>query len=154
MHAPVQAGQEAVAHGKEAAVDVGKKSEAELRDMLVKCASTSLNSKLVSTCPSDGVRAGTGMPDSQLLRPAGLAHLCRSSNHGKLPGVQVSGEKVFFAEMVVAAVQHLDPSTLDLAMLGTKKVQGGGLRDSFLVDGVAFKKTFSYAGGLPRCTVC
>ena len=24
--------------------------------------------------------------------------------------------------------------------------QGGGLRDSFLVDGVAFKKTFSYAG--------
>lgn len=23
---------------------------------------------------------------------------------------------------------------------------GGGLRDSFLVDGVAFKKTFSYAG--------
>jgi hypothetical protein len=25
-------------------------------------------------------------------------------------------------------------------------VQGGGLRDSFLVDGVAFKKTFSYAG--------
>ena len=26
------------------------------------------------------------------------------------------------------------------------QVQGGGLRDSFLVDGVAFKKTFSYAG--------
>ena len=25
-------------------------------------------------------------------------------------------------------------------------MQGGGLRDSFLVDGVAFKKTFSYAG--------
>ncbi len=25
-------------------------------------------------------------------------------------------------------------------------LQGGGLRDSFLVDGVAFKKTFSYAG--------
>ena len=58
----------------------------------------------------------------------------------------MSGEKAFFAEMVVDAVQQLDPSTLDLAMLGTKKVQGGGLRDSFLVDGVAFKKTFSYAG--------
>ena len=27
-----------------------------------------------------------------------------------------------------------------------EQVQGGGLRDSFLVDGVAFKKTFSYAG--------
>jgi hypothetical protein len=26
------------------------------------------------------------------------------------------------------------------------QVIGGGLRESFLVDGVAFKKTFSYAG--------
>ena len=48
--------------------------------------------------------------------------------------------------MVVDAVSVLDPATLDLRMIGTKKVQGGGLRDSFLVDGVAFKKTFSYAG--------
>ena len=48
--------------------------------------------------------------------------------------------------MVVDAVSVLDPTTLDLRMIGTKKVQGGGLRDSFLVDGVAFKKTFSYAG--------
>ena len=61
-------------------------------------------------------------------------------------GAQVSGEKEFFAEMVVDAVSRLDPATLDMNMLGTKKVQGGGLRDSFLVDGVAFKKTFSYAG--------
>lgn len=60
--------------------------------------------------------------------------------------MQVSGEKEFFAEMVVEAVSRLDPATLDMNMLGTKKVQGGGLRDSFLVDGVAFKKTFSYAG--------
>ena len=60
--------------------------------------------------------------------------------------LQVSGEKEFFAEMVVEAVSRLDPTTLDMNMLGTKKVQGGGLRDSFLVDGVAFKKTFSYAG--------
>ena len=58
----------------------------------------------------------------------------------------VSGEGAFFAAMVVDAVLALDPATLDLAMLGVKKVQGGGLRDSFLVDGVAFKKTFSYAG--------
>ncbi len=60
--------------------------------------------------------------------------------------LQVSGEKEFFAKMVVDAVSTLDPATLDMSMLGTKKVQGGGLRDSFLVDGVAFKKTFSYAG--------
>ena len=61
-------------------------------------------------------------------------------------GLQVSGEKEFFANMVVDAVSHLDPDSLDMSLLGTKKVQGGGLRDSFLVDGVAFKKTFSYAG--------
>lgn len=60
--------------------------------------------------------------------------------------VQVSGEKEFFAEMVVEAVSALDTETLDLSLLGIKKVQGGGLRDSFLIDGVAFKKTFSYAG--------
>ncbi len=60
--------------------------------------------------------------------------------------MQVSGEKEFFAKMVVDAVSKLDPVTLDMSLLGTKKVQGGGLRDSFLVDGVAFKKTFSYAG--------
>ena len=48
--------------------------------------------------------------------------------------------------MVVEAVSKLDHATLDLKLIGTKKVQGGGLRDSFLVDGVAFKKTFSYAG--------
>jgi hypothetical protein len=48
--------------------------------------------------------------------------------------------------MVVEAVSSLNAENLDLSLLGMKKVQGGGLRDSFLVDGVAFKKTFSYAG--------
>jgi T-complex protein 1 subunit eta len=33
-----------------------------------------------------------------------------------------------------------------LPPLCTAAAAGGGLRDSFLVDGVAFKKTFSYAG--------
>jgi len=82
----------------------GEGNEREKREMLIKCASTSLNSKLVC------------------------------------------GEKDFFAAMVVDAVSTLDQRTLDLSMLGVKKVVGGGLRDSFLVDGVAFRKTFSYAG--------
>ena len=30
--------------------------------------------------------------------------------------------------------------------VGVKKVGGGSVTDSFLVNGVAFKKTFSYAG--------
>jgi T-complex protein 1 subunit eta len=33
-----------------------------------------------------------------------------------------------------------------LVFSGIKKVSGGALEDSFLVSGVAFKKTFSYAG--------
>ncbi|CAL5229846.1 g13255 [Coccomyxa viridis] len=89
---------------KEASVGIEGKDAEDKKALLQKCASTTLNSKLVS------------------------------------------GEKEFFAKMVVDAVSTLDPATLDMSMLGTKKVQGGGLRDSFLVDGVAFKKTFSYAG--------
>ena len=42
-----EAGRLAVQHIKEQAVEIGGKNEAEMRDLLVKCASTSLNSKLV-----------------------------------------------------------------------------------------------------------
>lgn len=102
----------AVGRVKEIATHIheGKNAE-ERKELLKKCAVTSLNSKLVS------------------------------------------GEKDFFAAMVVDAVSVLDPVSVDLSMLGVKKVQGGGLRDSFLVRGVAFKKTFSYAGFemQPKC---
>ena len=53
--------------------------------------------------------------------------------------------KEFFSKMVVDAVMMLD-DLLQLKMIGIKKVQGGALEDSQLVAGVAFKKTFSYAG--------
>lgn len=58
----------------------------------------------------------------------------------------IASEKDFFADIVVNAVSCLDTDILDLAMIGMKKVTGGGLHDSFLCRGVAFKKTFSYAG--------
>ncbi|XP_071549011.1 T-complex protein 1 subunit eta [Panulirus ornatus] len=54
-------------------------------------------------------------------------------------------QRDFFAKMVVDAVMSLD-SLLPLDMIGIKKVPGGALEDSRLIDGVAFKKTFSYAG--------
>lgn len=44
------------------------------------------------------------------------------------------------------AVEKLDPNLLDRDLIGIKMVTGGSVTDSFLVDGVAFKKTFSYAG--------
>jgi T-complex protein 1 subunit eta len=57
----------------------------------------------------------------------------------------VAASKDFFANMVVDAVMLLD-DLLPLNMIGTKKVTGGALEDSRLISGVAFKKTFSYAG--------
>lgn len=57
----------------------------------------------------------------------------------------INQQRDFFAKMVVDAVLHLD-DLLPLNMIGIKKVQGGALEDSQLVAGVAFKKTFSYAG--------
>lgn len=76
---------------------------AKKRDLLEKCALTSLSSKIVSQ------------------------------------------QKSFFAKMVVDAVLQLD-ELLPLNMIGIKKEQGGALEESLLVSGVAFKKTFSYAG--------
>ena len=52
---------------------------------------------------------------------------------------------LFLALQVVDAVQTLD-ELLPLNMIGIKKVQGGSLEDTMLVTGVAFQKTFSYAG--------
>lgn len=82
---------------------IAEKTEEEKRDLLIKCAKTSLNSKIISKY------------------------------------------KDFFAEMVVTAVQHLSDD-LDKQDIGIKKVTGGSVTDSLLVEGVCFKKTFSYAG--------
>merc|ERR1719436_1059257 len=85
------------------AVDLTDKSEAEKRSMLIKCAETTLNSKLVADY------------------------------------------KQFFANMSVDAVAALGED-LAVSAVGIKKVTGGSVTDSTLVEGVAFKKTFSYAG--------
>jgi T-complex protein 1 subunit eta len=45
----------------------------------------------------------------------------------------------------VQAVLYLD-ADLDQSDIGIKKITGGSVTDSFLVHGVAFQKTFSYAG--------
>lgn len=52
----------------------------------------------------------------------------------------------FFTKMVVDAVMSLDQEDLNEKLIGMKKIQGGALQDSMFVKGVAFKKTFSYAG--------
>ncbi|KAK3094310.1 hypothetical protein FSP39_000143 [Pinctada imbricata] len=88
---------------QEISVKISKDDKNEQKELLQKCAATTLSSKLV-------------------------AH-----------------QKDFFSKMVVDAVGLLD-DLLPLNMIGVKKVTGGALEDSKLVAGVAFKKTFSYAG--------
>lgn len=48
--------------------------------------------------------------------------------------------------VVVDAVLSLDQDDLNEKLIGVKKITGGALQDSLFVNGVAFKKTFSYAG--------
>ncbi|TPX69135.1 hypothetical protein SpCBS45565_g02677 [Spizellomyces sp. 'palustris'] len=89
---------------KELAVTVERQNAAEFRDLLEKCAGTSMSSKLIHS------------------------------------------HKEFFTKMVVDAVLHLDQEELNERMIGIKKQPGGAMQESLLIDGVAFKKTFSYAG--------
>mmetsp|Transcript_26813 Transcript_26813/g.50075 ORF Transcript_26813/g.50075 Transcript_26813/m.50075 type:complete len:543 (-) Transcript_26813:172-1800(-) len=95
----------ALAKIDEIAIKVDKKEPKKFKELLLRCAKTALNSKLIAK------------------------------------------QKEFFASMAVDAVMHLDSEiALDLGMVGIKKVPGGSTTDSFMVEGVAFKKTFSYAG--------
>ncbi|KJE94479.1 chaperonin containing TCP1 [Capsaspora owczarzaki ATCC 30864] len=93
----------AVARIREIAVLIQRADPKEQRELLVKCAATAMNSKIIAR------------------------------------------QKEFFSQVVVDAVLSLDKD-LPLSMIGMKKVQGGALEESVLVPGVAFKKTFSYAG--------
>ncbi|KAI7867364.1 T-complex protein 1 subunit eta [Spinellus fusiger] len=52
----------------------------------------------------------------------------------------------FFTKMVVDAVLSLDQDSLNERLIGIKRVPGGAMQESVLINGVAFKKTFSYAG--------
>jgi len=71
-----------------------------------------------------------------------LAKCAETSLNSKL----LAHYKAFFAKMVVEAVETLDTDLLDKSLIGIKHISGGSTIDSFLVRGVAFQKTFSYAG--------
>lgn len=58
----------------------------------------------------------------------------------------ISSNSKFFVDMCVDAILTLDREHLDLNNIGIKKVSGGSMEDSLFVKGVAFAKTFSYAG--------
>lgn len=58
----------------------------------------------------------------------------------------ISNYRDFFSKIAVDAVLCLDQNELNLELIGIQKVAGGSVTASELVKGVAFKKTFSYAG--------
>ncbi|KAI9570177.1 chaperonin Cpn60/TCP-1 family [Boletus coccyginus] len=99
-----KASQLAAEHVKAIQISVDKSDPEHFRSLLLKCASTSMSSKLIHS------------------------------------------EKPFFSNMVVDAVQCLDQDDLDESLIGVKKIPGGGMQDSQLIQGVSFKKTFTYAG--------
>ncbi|EDS89834.1 t-complex protein 1 subunit eta putative [Entamoeba histolytica] len=70
-----------------------------------------------------------------------LKNCAKTSMQSKLIAMQ----REHFTNIVVQSVMHLDDK-LDIDMIGIKKEQGGSLEDSFTLEGVAFKKCFSYAG--------
>lgn len=74
-----------------------------------------------------------------------LLKCCSTALNSKL----ISSHQDLFAPMVVKAVQNLGTDNLDQLMkwIGITKIPGGDVSQSFLVkNGVAFSKTFSYAG--------
>ncbi|XP_029819575.1 T-complex protein 1 subunit eta [Manacus vitellinus] len=135
---------------KDIAVSVKKedKDRGDLQLLLQSVPVLNLNNSLrirslFSCCPVEGrefiaVRKGP----LQLSEQRSLLEKCAAT---ALSSKLISQSKEFFSKMVVDAVMMLD-DLLQLKMIGIKKVQGGALEDSQLVAGVAFKKTFSYAG--------
>lgn len=58
----------------------------------------------------------------------------------------IVSQRPFFSTMAVDAVMALNQDDLNERLIGIKKVPGGAMQDSELIHGVAFKKTFAYAG--------
>eukprot|EP00922_Rhytidocystis_sp_ex-Travisia-forbesii_P037826 GHVS01056336.1.p1 GENE.GHVS01056336.1~~GHVS01056336.1.p1 ORF type:complete len:564 (+),score=104.02 GHVS01056336.1:106-1797(+) len=77
--------------------------------------------------------------------PEARAQLLQKCAETSLNSKLLSGYKSFFGKMAVDAVGMLGENR-DKEMIGIKQVTGGSCTDSMLIDGVAFKKTFSYAG--------
>lgn len=87
------------------------------------------------------VRLEKGNEDSKEFRSL-LENCAKTAMLSKLITQNLS----FFTDMVVRAVLTLDRKELDENLIGIKKIPGGLITDLLFVDGVAFEKTFSYAG--------
>ena len=78
--------------------------------------------------------------------PAELRQLLERCARTALNSKVIHGQGELFARLAVQAVLALDPEDRDERLIGIKRVPGGAVEEAEFVDGVAFKKTFSYAG--------
>lgn len=102
------------------------------RDVLERCASTSMNSKLIRAQKSFFSQM---VVDAVLLISDPKIRTIYSSN-------ACDDSKI----LSVSTISNVYEDDNSQRMIGIKKVTGGAMQDSVLVDGVAFEKTFSYAG--------
>lgn len=72
------------------------------------------------------------------FRAESLQSLAETSLSSKI----LSSHKKHFGEMVIRALGLAQ----DIENIGVKKVPGGGIESSFMVEGIAFEKCFTYAG--------
>ena len=115
------------------------------REMLEKAAATSLSSKLVASHKEFFAKMVRDRGDPPTpARPAPLPPLPPA-----LPAHLSHTPRLLVLSQVTDAILSLHDS-VGTEMIGMKKVQGGALGDSLLVEGVAFKKTFSCAPPPPR----
>ncbi|CAI8497389.1 unnamed protein product [Hanseniaspora opuntiae] len=87
------------------------------------------------------VKIDTSNENEEALRDL-LEKCAKTAMSSKL----INNNSKFFVNMCVDAILTLDRQHLDLNNVGIKKVSGGSMEDSLFVKGVAFAKTFSYAG--------
>lgn len=80
--------------------------------------------------------------DSKHVNRELLERCARTAMSSKL----INYNAKFFVKMSVDAVLSLDQNDLDNKLIGIKKIPGGAMEESMFINGVAFKKTFSYAG--------
>ncbi|MCP9262630.1 Chaperonin containing TCP1, subunit 7 (Eta) [Dirofilaria immitis] len=140
--------EEAINRLKQLAIKIS--GDANMREMLKRCAVTCLSSKLAirrifswflaffpalvcSLVLSKVYEPSTSLKGMKLVFSHYL-HL--------MVKIQDKPRAEFFAEIAVDAVSYLDEN-LSSNMIGIKKVSGGSLSDSQLVKGIAFKKAFT-----------
>ncbi|CAI5963948.1 unnamed protein product [Closterium sp. NIES-64] len=124
----------AVEKVREVAISIEGKGDEEKRELLHKCAATTLSSKLVGGEKDFFARmvvdAVCSLDEDVPLHMIGIKKVCVGGRRGEERGKD--GGNLREGGLKTGGKSQEQPC--------------GTMRDSFLVEGVAFKKTFSYAG--------